>query len=130
MLTDYFESGSEDEIDIICNIVSILPIKFNQITKGTKEYDDCFSEEIGNHKPICYYVMNNGCVEEEKFVFDRHDEGMKQHLKPFFIWTKIDIVGANKVLVNMGTTINLMPKLLLRRIVKTNIDLGSHNMVL
>lgn len=130
MLTDYFESGPEDELDIICNVVSILPIKFNQITKGTKEYDDCFSEEIGNHKSICYYVMNNGCVEEEKFVFDRPDEGMKQHLKPFFIWAKIDIVGVNKVLVNRGATIDLMPKLLLRRIVKTNIDLGSHNMVL
>lgn len=74
--------------------------------------------------------MNNDCVEEEKVVFDRPFEGIKQHLKPLFIWPKVYGIGVHKVLVDGGSVINLMPKSLLRRILKTYTYLRPHNMVL
>lgn len=74
--------------------------------------------------------MNNGCVEEEKAIFKRPDEGMKKHLKPFFIWAKVDNVGVNKVPVDWGTMINLMPHSLLKKIGNFDTDLKPHNMVM
>lgn len=74
--------------------------------------------------------MNNSCVEEENSSFERLDEGMKQNLKPLFIWVKADGVGINKVLVDGGATINLMLHFLLKKIGKFDIDLRPHNMVL
>lgn len=130
MHTDNFDSGLKGELDIICNIVFVLPIEFDQITEVTEEEDDCFVEEIENHKPICYHIMNNGCLEEEKFIFDRPNEEMKQHIKPLFIWAKVDGVCVNKVLVDEGDTIYLMSKSQLRRIGKTYTNLRPHNMVL
>lgn len=96
----------------------------------TEEEDDCFVEEIENHKPMCYHIMNNGCLEEEKVIFDRPNEGMKQHIKPLFIWAKVDGVCVNKVLVDEGATIYLMSKSQLRRIGKTYTNMRPHNMVL
>lgn len=96
----------------------------------TEEEDDCLTEEIENHKPLSYYVMNNGCVEKDNSVFDRPNEGMKQHLKSLFIWAKVDGVGVNKVLVDGGAVINVMPNSLLRRTGKKGTDLRLHNMIL
>lgn len=47
ILTDNLNSGSEGELDIICNMVFVLPIEFDHITKVTKEEDDCFAEKDG-----------------------------------------------------------------------------------
>lgn len=96
----------------------------------SEEYDDCFNEEMANHKPLCYHVINNGYIEEDKDVFERPDEGMKQHLKPLFRWYQVNNVGVNKVLVDGGATINLMPHSLLKKISKYDIDLRPYNMVL
>lgn len=73
MLTDNFDSRSECELDMICNMVSVIHIEFNQITEVTEADDDYVSEELANHKPLYYYVMNNGCVEEENSIFGRPD---------------------------------------------------------
>lgn len=130
MLTDKFDSGSEGELDIICNMISFLPIEFSQITEVTEEEDECLATEKENHKPLWYYVMNNRCVEEENAIFERPHEGMRQHLKPLFIWAKVDNVGVNKVLVDGGAEINLMRHSLLKKIGKYDINLRPHNMVL
>lgn len=68
MITDNFDSRSEDELDIICNVVSILLVEFDHITKVTEEEGDSFAKKMENHKTLCYYVMNNCCVEEEKVI--------------------------------------------------------------
>lgn len=75
MLTDNFNHGSESGLDIICNMISILPIEYDQTTEVMEEEDDDFAAEMENHKPFCYYVVNNGCVEEEKLVFKRPVKG-------------------------------------------------------
>lgn len=60
ILTGNFDYGSEGELDIICNMIFVIPIEFDQITKVTEDEDDGFSLEIESHKPLCYYVMNRG----------------------------------------------------------------------
>lgn len=82
------------------------------------------------HKPVCYYVMNNGCAEEKNVFFERPDEAMKSHLKPIFIIGKIEDVPINKILVDYGATVNLMLHHMLRKIGKYDTDAKSHNMVL
>lgn len=74
--------------------------------------------------------MNNGCVEEQNAFFKRPDEGMRSHLKPLFIRGKIENTGVNKILVDGGTTVNLMAHFMLKRIGKFNTNLRPHNMVL
>lgn len=96
----------------------------------SKEEDDCFVEEIESYKPICYYSMNNGCVKEENTIFDRPDKETKEHLKPLFMQAKFDGVGVNKVLVDKGVVINLMPNFILRRISKKDTYLRPHYMIL
>lgn len=48
--------------------------------------------------------------------FKRLGEGMKQHLKPLFIWATVDNVGVNKVLVDGQVVKNIIPNSLLRKI--------------
>ncbi|XP_050877041.1 uncharacterized protein LOC127080789 [Lathyrus oleraceus] len=82
------------------------------------------------HNPICYYVMNNGCVEEHNAFFERPGEAMKSHLKPLFIPEKIEDIPINKILVSCGATVNLIPHHMLRKIGKYDTDAKPHNMVL
>jgi len=49
-------------------------------------------------------------------MFEKPDDSMKSHLKPLFIQAKVDDIGVNKVLVDGGAAINLMPQSLLRRL--------------
>ena len=74
--------------------------------------------------------MNEGEVIEEEAVFKRPSEEMKRHLKPLYIWAKVEDVGVNKVLIDGGETINLMPSTLLKQLGKSTTDLKPHNMVL
>lgn len=129
MLIDDFDSGLEPSLDIIVNVVSVLPREFYQITE-VKDTDNIIEMEMAAHKPMCYYVMNNGCVEEQNAFFERPNEAMKSHLKPLFIIGKVEDVPINKILVDCGTTVNLMPHHLLRKIGKYDTDAKPHNMVL
>jgi hypothetical protein len=74
--------------------------------------------------------MNEGEVIETDAVFKRPTESMKSHLKPLYIWAKVEDVGINKVLIDGGAAINLMPSALLKKIGKSVSDLRPHNMVL
>jgi len=59
-MTSNFTSSKAD-FDAIC-VVSILPVEYDVTSKITEDEGD-FTEEMAVHKPLCYYVMNNGCVE-------------------------------------------------------------------
>jgi len=80
-------------------------------------------EEKAIHRPLCYYVMNNGCVEDQHAVFERPDVSMRLHLKPLFIQAKINGVGVNKVLVDGGATLNLLP----HNVILTNYEGTTEN---
>src|ERR1051325_2936516 len=89
MMTDDFESEGESFFNANCNVVSVLPCEYNQETEvyASEETDE---DEMARHRPVCYYVMNNGAVEEQNAFFEKPDEGMKYHLKPLFIRAKIE----------------------------------------
>lgn len=69
--------------------------------------DDFVPNKIAKDKPLCYYVMGNGEVEEQKTIFERPDHGMMYHLKPLFIRARVGRVTVNKVFVNGGVVVNL-----------------------
>lgn len=64
MVTDNF-STSEGDFHILCNIVSVLPVEYNVVTEVTYMEEEYSSEDMTRHKPICYYVMSDGCVDEK-----------------------------------------------------------------
>jgi len=69
---------------------------------NTSEINDVeidFTEEMANHKPLCYYVMNDGCIENQHAIFEEPDYTMNHHhLKPIFIQAKINGIGVNNVM--------------------------------
>jgi len=79
---------------------------------------------------MCYFVKNNGSEEDRKAIFEKPDDLMKNHLNPLFIQAKVDEIGINKVLVDSGAAVNLMPQSLLKRIGKIDKDLKPHNIIM
>jgi hypothetical protein len=77
-------SESEPSLDIVCNVVAVLPVEYD-VPSEVNERESDFTEEMAIHKPLCYYVMNNGCVKDQHAVFERPDISMTYHLKPLFI---------------------------------------------
>lgn len=65
-----FDSGSEDDLDIISNMISVLPLEYDVVTKVTEE-EDGSAEEMDTHKPLCYYVMHDDSVNKDKTIFKR-----------------------------------------------------------
>jgi hypothetical protein len=108
-------SESDPSLDIVCNVVSVLPVEYD-VPSEANEVESDFTEEMAIHKPLCYYIMNNGCVEDQHAVFERPDISMMHHLKPLFIQAKINGVGVNKVLVDGGATVNLIHQSFLGKI--------------
>jgi hypothetical protein len=118
---DFLES--EPDFDVLVNVISILPAEYDiwsEVVDGEEELD---SNELALHKPMCYYVMNNGCLEEQMATFEKPNQGMKNHLKPIFIQAKVNDVGVNKVLIDGGGAVNLRPEFLLNKIGKCSTDL-------
>ncbi|XP_050877054.1 uncharacterized protein LOC127080805 [Lathyrus oleraceus] len=103
--------------------------EFDRITE-VEDSDSITEREMVAHKLVCYYVMNNGCIEEHNAFFERPNEAMRSHLKPLLITGKFEDVLVNKVLVDYGATVNLIPHHMLRKIGKYDTDAKPHNMIL
>jgi len=99
----------------------------SEVEDSEEEFDPKDMEE---YKPMCYFVTTDGSGNEQKAMFEKPDDSMKNHLKPLFIQAKMDEIGINKVLVDSGVTVNLMPESLLKRIGKTDKDLKPHNVIM
>ncbi|MCH99210.1 hypothetical protein A2U01_0020221, partial [Trifolium medium] len=117
------------DFDVLVNVVSILPREYDMWSMSEEE-DLEESLPVSDVKLVCYYVMDNGCVEQQQAIFEKPDEGMKNHLKPLFVRAKVNDVSVNKVLIYGGAAVNLMPLSLLSKIGKYETDLHSHNIVL
>ncbi|CAJ2654731.1 unnamed protein product [Trifolium pratense] len=116
--------------DVMVNVVSILPLEYDVPTEVNELKEDFEALDLADHKPMCYYVMQNGCVEEQKTVFEKPDLGRQNHLKALFIRAKVNNVGINKVLVDGGAVVNIMPHFMLKKLGLYDTDLHSHNVVL
>ncbi|PNX69000.1 hypothetical protein L195_g056475, partial [Trifolium pratense] len=118
------------DFDVMVNVVSILPLEYDIPTEVNELEEDFEALNLADHKPMCYYVMQNGCVEEQKAIFEKPDLGMQNHLKALFIRAKVNNVGINKVLVDGGAVVNIMPHFMLRKLGLYDTDLHSHNVLL
>ncbi|KEH29532.1 hypothetical protein MTR_4g044357 [Medicago truncatula] len=90
----------EQDFDVVCNVVSILPSEYDMMSKVEESKEDYNPEDM----------------EKYKFI----------HLKPLFIQAKVDGIGVNKVLVDGVVAVNVMPHSYLRRLENmTNFVHGS-----
>lgn len=99
---------------MLCNVISVLPREYNCAIEVSKPTDSEEEEEIMKHKPVYYFVMNNSCIEEHIAFFERPREGIKSHLRLFFIRAKVEDTIVNKILMDRGVVVNLMLRFLLR----------------
>lgn len=76
MTSNNFDSGSEDNLDIIYNMISVLPFEHDTITDISEE-EYGLAEEMVTHKPLCYYIMNVDYVNEDKAIFLKRDMSMQ-----------------------------------------------------
>ena len=83
-VTDDFKSDCEESLNILVNVVSILPAEYDCLTE-VEDSEDVNAEEMALHKPTCYFVMNNGSVENQDAFFEKPSMAMKSHLKPLLI---------------------------------------------
>jgi len=102
-------SESDLSLDIVCNVVSVLPVEYD-VPSEVNEVERDFIDEMAIHKPLCYYVMINGCVEDQHAMFEGPEVSMRLHLKPLFMQAKINGVRVNKILVDGGATVNFLPQ--------------------
>lgn len=71
MVDDNFDNESEDDFQINCNIVSIIPIEYDRVSEVFEAEENYIQDGVANQKPICYYIMNNGIVKEQHAIFER-----------------------------------------------------------
>jgi hypothetical protein len=87
--------GSEHNFDAVCNVVYVLPREYDLWSFSDRE-EEFVEPPLAEFKPVCYYVMENGCIEEQCATFEKPDEGMKNHLKPLFVRAKVNDVCIKK----------------------------------
>src|SRR3954471_3137884 len=60
-LTNDFDSDGVSSINFNCNVVSVVPHEFYQETE-VENCEEADAEEMAKHRPVRYYVLNNGVV--------------------------------------------------------------------
>ncbi|CAJ2635983.1 unnamed protein product [Trifolium pratense] len=55
---DLLDEGSD--FDVMVNVVSILPLEYDVPTEVNELEEDFEALNLADHKPMCYYVMQNG----------------------------------------------------------------------
>lgn len=97
--------------------MSVLHGEFNQTSEVTDTKDDYYVEDELDDNP-CYYIIKKGGVEDENVVLKKPYAEMKMHLNPLFKWARIEGKDIYKVLFNGSVAINLMLRLLQKKIGK------------
>ena len=93
------------------------------MSEVSENEEDFNSDEAADENSLCYYMMNSGMVEEQKDVFEKPSPVMLYHLKPLFIRAKVVGMPVNKVFVDGGVAVNLMPHALFKGSVGRSFDL-------
>ena len=79
--------------------MSFLPNEYGFASEASVDKEEAVCGESAGKKPLCYYVMNNGVVEEQHAMFEKPTSYMMYHLKPLFIRAKGDGFSVNKGLL-------------------------------
>lgn len=72
MLTGEFKLDEGSSLNINCNMVSVLPHEYNQEIE-VEEPEEVDEVKMRKHKPVCYYMLNNGAVKELNAFFEIQD---------------------------------------------------------
>lgn len=115
MYDKYNDDIYGDDFIVNCGIISMLPSEYDMVSEVSETKGDFVPDKTDGGKPLCYYVMNSGMVEEQKAMFERPGPEKMYHLKPLFI--------REKVFVNEGAEVNLMPYTLFKKMGKGDKDL-------
>jgi hypothetical protein len=100
---------------ISCNAIT-LPREFMATSWIQKEKD------ARRATPILL-ADDEECQDTGKIVFEKRTVSMCQHLKPLYIKAHMDGRPVNRVLVDNGAAINILPTSMLRKLFKTESDL-------
>ncbi|CAJ2679325.1 unnamed protein product [Trifolium pratense] len=60
---DLLDEGSD--FDVMVNVVSILPLEYDVPTEVNELEEDFEALNLADHKPMCYYVMQNGLYDTD-----------------------------------------------------------------
>jgi len=86
---------SEPDFDVICNMVSIFPAEYDMVSEVEDSEEEFDPKDMEEYKLMCFFVTNNGSKEDQKAIFEKPDDSMKNHLKPLFIQARVDEIGIN-----------------------------------
>ena len=70
------------------------------------------------------------CQDTGKIMFEKHALSMCQHLKPLYSKAHMDDRFVNRVLVDNGSVVNILPTSILRKLFKTESDLNQQMFLL
>ena len=98
-----------------CNSIT-LPGEFMATSWVQRE------DEARGASPILL-VDEEECQDTGKIVFEKLALSMCQHLKPLYIKAHMDGRPVNRVLVDNGVAVNILPTSMLRKLFKTESDL-------
>ena len=98
-----------------CNAIT-LPREFMATTWVQRE------EDARGALPILL-AEEEECQDTGKIIFEKSTLAMSQHLKPLYIKAHMDGRPVNRVLVDNGATVNILPTSMLRKLLKTENDL-------
>ncbi|MCH85156.1 hypothetical protein A2U01_0006000 [Trifolium medium] len=135
-VTDSFETCFPDDIEEICEVamISVLPAKFADKSFGLDELEELFQHTQIVDEPSMIAYVPKWIVKTSSWnsaFFDKPTDQMRSHLKPLFIQAEVNgDFKVNKVLIDGGAAVNLMPESFLSKIDKTEKDLMDHNIVI
>ena len=121
---DFDQEDNTNTVD--CNMVYVLPREFMCLERLELEENEV-NEEARGSTPMLL-ITENEEFESGKMVFEKPSKQMTQHLKPYYIKVHINGSPVNKVLVDNGAAINILPYKMLSKLAKTEEDLTPSDM--
>lgn len=130
MANIHFGNHFEEAID--CNVILTLPVEFkthkDQVSEVKKELWDIISEklaamELKDDTPKGDEPKANTKEVKGKLIFYKPSKNMTQHLKPLYIKVYMEGWAVNRVLINNGTTVNILLISMMRKLSKVDSDL-------
>ena len=121
---DFDQEDNTNTVD--CNMVYVLPREFMSLERLELEENEV-NEEARGSTPMLL-ITENEEFESGKMVFEKPSKQMTHHLKPYYIKVHINGSPVNKVLVDNGAAINILPYKMLSKLAKTEEDLTPSDM--
>jgi len=78
MDSDFMDS--EPNFDVLSNVVLILLAEYDIVYEVDDIEEDFDPENMANHRPMCYYVTNYGCVKEQQAMFEKPNGSLQEKL--------------------------------------------------